>query len=324
MHAETSCERGATAVIVPGQDTGAGPAQNAGVAARSEARPASATAVAGTGSAAARRRRTRPWLTALRRPALTARAATARHPALRYLQIIPVALVLWGLDGAVRFNTSADVIGMRNAPVVAQISGELGGAFVRQWNDWLVDHSIAGAAASWYYIIMQGALTGVVGIWLIWRRAPRFAWHRDALIACNAIGLLAFWFYPVAPPRMLPGYHDITGINVPIFSSLIEGKAASQFASLPSLHVVWALWVALAMSTTLRTPALRALVWLYPAVTVLDVLATANHYWLDVITAPAVLVLAYGIAAVPEYIRRHGLRRPGSLHVEARSRAHAR
>ena len=143
---------------------------------------------------------------------------------------------------------------MRNAPVVAQISGELGGAFVRQWNDWLLHHSIAGAAASWYYVILQGALTGVVGVWLIWRRAPRFALHRDALIACNVIGLLAFWFYPVAPPRMLPGYHDITGINVPLFSGLIEGKAADQFASLPSLHVVWALWVAVAMTGALRTP----------------------------------------------------------------------
>ena len=71
------------------------------------------------------------------------------------------------------------------------------------------------------------------------------------------IGLLAFWFYPVAPPRMLPGYHDITGINVPFFSGFIEGKAADQFAALPSLHVVWALWVAVALSTTLRTPALR-------------------------------------------------------------------
>ena len=189
---------------------------------------------------------------------------------------------------------------MRNAPVVAQISGELGGAFVRQWNDWLVHHSIAGAAASWYYVILQGALTGVAGIWLIWRRAPHFALHRDALIASNVIGLLAFWFYPVAPPRMLPGYHDITGTNVPLFSSFIEGKAADQFASLPSLHVVWALWVAVAMSTTLRTPALRALVWLYPAATVLDVLATANHYWAAT-TAPAVLALAYAMAAVPRY-----------------------
>ena len=54
-------------------------------------------------------------------------------------------------------------------------------------------------------------------------------------------------------------------------------------------------------------------------------LATANHYWLDVITAPAVLALAYALAAVPEYIRRHGLRRPGWLRVAGQVRElHAR
>jgi hypothetical protein len=313
VHAESSCER----------DTRLRPAASRPAGLRPGG-TASATAIGPPADLAASRPRTADrWRTGLRHPALTARAATAAHPVLRYLQIIPVALVLWGLDDAVRFNSTADISGMRNGPVVAQISGELGGSFVRGWNAWLLHHSIAGTAASWYYVLLQGALTGLVGVWLIWRRAPHFAFHRDALIACNVIGLVAFWFYPVAPPRMLPGYHDITGMNLPIFSTLIEGKAADQFASLPSLHVVWALWVAVAMTGALRTPALKALIWLYPAATVLDVLATANHYWLDVITAPGVLALAYAMAAVPEYIRRHGLRRPGSLHLAARSRTHA-
>ncbi|HXZ77585.1 MAG TPA: hypothetical protein VEH31_42865, partial [Streptosporangiaceae bacterium] len=44
-----------------------------------------------------------------------------------------------------------------------------------------------------------------------------------------------------------------------------------------------------------------------PAVTVADVLATANHYLLDAITAPAVLLLAHAIAASPALARRLGL-----------------
>ena len=158
MHTETCCERDAPAGIAAGQGTGTAPAQNAGVASRPGARPGSATAVAATGSAAARRRATQRWQNALRHPVLTTRAATARHPGLRYLQIIPVALVLWGLDDAVRFNSAAAVLGRRNAPSVAQISYELGGTFARQWNDWLLHHSLLGFAASWYYVIsLQGA-----------------------------------------------------------------------------------------------------------------------------------------------------------------------
>ena len=323
MHAETTCERAATAGIGPGRGARTGPAQNAAVLPRQGARSATAVDPAGCGPSRPRTAPRRP--SAVRQPVLTARAAAARHPGLRYLQILPVALVLWGLDDAVRFNSAASVLGMRNAPAVAQISYELGGAFARPWNDWLLHHSLLGSAASWYYVILQGALTGLVGIWLIWRRAPHFALHRDALIACNVVGLAAFWFYPVAPPRMLPGYHDITGLNLPLFSTLIEGKAADQFASLPSLHVVWALWVAVAVTGALRNPVLKALVWLYPVATTLDVLATANHYWLDVVTAPAVLAIAYALAAVPAYLRKHGLRRrPGWPRVAAGSRAHAR
>ncbi len=138
---------------------------------------------------------------------------------------------------------------------------------------------------------------------LIWRRVPTFRLHRNALIAVTLLGLVAFWLYPVAPPRMLPGYHDVIASAVPTFTSLVETNGAAQFASLPSLHVVWALWVAIALCAAVRHPLLRAAVWLYPAATVADVLATANHYLLDVITAPGLLVLGYAIALAPMWTR---------------------
>jgi len=298
MHADTSCR------------TTARPAPTPTELARSATATASAAGLAARG-----------WPAALQHPWLMMRLATARHPALRYLQIIPVAIVLWGLDDAVRFRVDAAVDGMRNAPAVNTMSNELGGSFARGWNSWLSLHAVLGTAAAWYYIVLQGAITGIIGIWLLWRRTPSFWLHRNALIACNVIGLVAFWFYPVAPPRMLPGYHDVTGASVPVFSGLIEGKAADQFASLPSLHVTWALWAAAAASAVLRRPALRLVVWLYPLATILDVLATANHYWLDVILAPGVLAFAYGIAAAPALARRYGLWPPRRRPVAAPSRA---
>jgi PAP2 superfamily len=114
-----------------------------------------------------------------------------------------------------------------------------------------------GAAAAWYYIVAHGAVVGIVGLLLIWRRAPAFGLHRNALIVSNAIGLAAFWLYPVAPPRMLPAYHDTAASAVPVFSGVLENNAAAQFASLPSLHVVWTPWVAVAASALLRHPAPR-------------------------------------------------------------------
>jgi PAP2 superfamily len=242
--------------------------------------------------------------------AAAARSVVARHPALRYLQIIPVGLVLWGLDAVDRFRSGAALAGFAHAVVINAISRQLGGGFADQMNDWLAAHTAVAMAAAWYYIVVQGAVTAIVGLLLIRRRVPTFRLHRDALIACNVIGLTVFWLYPVAPPRMLPGYHDVTAAAVPLFASLAEGKAAGQFASLPSLHVTWALWVAVAAAALVKHPALRAALWIYPALTVLDVLATANHYWLDVITATGVLALAYALAASLALARRYRRKLP--------------
>jgi hypothetical protein len=238
-------------------------------------------------------------------PVLTWRAMVARHPALRYAQIIPIGFLLWGMDDAASFRTGAALAGLKHAVEVNSISLALGGTLARVMNDWLASHQAVALAATWYYILLQGAITAIIGLLMIWRRMPGFALHRDALIAVTGIGLLTFWFYPVAPPRMLPGYHDIIASAVPTFANLIEAKGADQFAALPSLHVAWAIWDAIVCSVLLRRfGALRLAVWLYPVATVVDVLATANHYVLDVITAPLILLLGYVIATIPPQVRR--------------------
>lgn len=222
----------------------------------------------------------------------------------RYLQIVPIAIVLWGMDALDGFRGGAQAAGLRHAPVIVAISRPLGEGVTVVMNHWLAVHPLAAAAAAGYYILLHGLVSGTAGILLLRSRHPAFRFHRNALIATSAVGLTVFWAYPVAPPRMLPGFHDTAAAAVPFFSHILESKAADQFGSLPSLHVTWALWVAVASQALARHRALRAALWAYPALTVLDVIATANHYMLDVITAPAVLVLAYAIAALPALRRR--------------------
>jgi hypothetical protein len=227
----------------------------------------------------------------------------ARHPALRYTQILPVGLLLWGLDDVARFRAGAAIVGRQHAFVVDSVSNAIGGTSVHLMNDWTVAHGAAALASAWYYILFQGAITGVVGVVLIWRRVPTFTVHRNALIAVTLLGLVAFWLYPVAPPRMLPGYHDVIATAVPTFTSVVETNGAAQYASLPSLHVAWAIWAAIALCAAVRRPGWRAVIWLYPIATITDVFATGNHFLLDVVTAPGLLLLAYAIALAPTLIR---------------------
>jgi PAP2 superfamily len=254
----------------------------------------------GTGRFLATNRRelTRAW-----------RSVSSQHPALRLLQIIPIGFLLWGLDDAANLRAGAAVAGMRHALTVNSVSLDVGGAFPIVMNDWLATNHVAALAATWYYIVMQGALTGVIGLLLIWRRPPTLRLHRNALIAITAAGLVAFWCYPVAPPRLLPGYHDIIATTVPAFASVVEPNGSAVYASLPSLHVAWGMWAAIAAAALVRRPLLRALLWLYPAATIADILATANHYVLDVLTAPGLVLIGYGLAIAAEYARRRVLAR---------------
>ncbi len=121
--------------------------------------------------------------------------------------------------------------------------------------------------------------------WLLLRHPERYARARTALAATTAVGFVCFWLFPVAPPRLLPGSFGMvdtmraTGSG-PVETTLIS-TAGDQYASMPSLHVAWAVWCALALYPAVRHRVLRVLVAAYPVMTTLVVVATGNHYFLD-------------------------------------------
>jgi len=245
------------------------------------------------------------WRAAESWPTPVPSQAARWHTVRRYWQIMPLAVVLWALDAVDKFRDGAQAAGLTHAPVIDQASGPIGGAIAKVMNQWTSSHPLAAAPATAYYIVLQVLVTGTVGVLLLRSGHPSYPRHRNALIATGVTGLVTFWAYPVAPPRMLPGYHDTAAATVPIFHSLLETHAADQFASLPSLHVTWALWVVVATRPLLRQRLWRTAIWAYPLLTTVDVLATANHYLLDAVVAPVVLTIGYATAAALPFVARH-------------------
>ena len=82
------------------------------------------------------------------------------------------------------------------------------------------------------------------------------------------------------------------------------------YAAMPSLHVAWAAWCALAVVTACRSR-WRRLAWLYPAVTTLVVLASANHFLLDAAGGLAVAGLGLLAASRPAVTFSRGRRGTG-------------
>ena len=96
----------------------------------------------------------------------------------------------------------------------------------------------------------------------------------------NVLAFIVFWFYPVAPPRMLKGFTDVVA-STGAFGSWHTGALASQanqLAAMPSLHIAWAAWCTLALWRISTRRWVRVLAVLYPCMTALAVLSTGNHF----------------------------------------------
>jgi hypothetical protein len=99
---------------------------------------------------------------------------------------------------------------------------------------------------------------------------------------------------------MLPGFYDAVRAHIPVAYSL-EQSAANQYAAVPSLHMAWAVWCAVALASVVPSPWRRLLV-LHPLLTAVTVLATGNHYMFDLVSGVALTLGTY--AAARAVVRR--------------------
>jgi len=142
-----------------------------------------------------------------------------------------------------------------------------------------------------YYDVLHFPVLIATLIWLfVWHRGRYGRW-RTTLAVFTGISLLV-QFIPVAPPRMLPGTGlvDTAVIYHQSVYSNATGFDPDQLSAMPSVHVGWAILVAIALITTAHSR-WRWLAVLYPAMTTLAVIVTANHFWLDGIAAAIILLL---------------------------------
>ncbi|MER6782008.1 MULTISPECIES: phosphatase PAP2 family protein [unclassified Streptomyces] len=146
--------------------------------------------------------------------------------------------------------------------------------------------------ANTYYAAVHFPATVLFLIWLYVRRPGHYLWARRVLAVLTGAALALHLAFPLAPPRMLGAAHLVDTAQVYGPSVYRAAPAtdtmANQFAAMPSLHFGWALMLALGVIAATRSR-WRVLWLLHPLVTLLVVVGTANHYWLDAIVATVLL-----------------------------------
>jgi PAP2 superfamily len=181
----------------------------------------------------------------------------------------------------------------------------LGFGWTIDLNHWVSAHALPAVPMTLEYASLHYLVTPLVLVWL-WRAHPET--YRSALLALigmSAVGLVVYIVMPVAPPRLLPGSEWIdtmsTWSHIGWWGNAGSapagmGHLTDQYAAMPSLHVGWAVWCAWAWHRVGGNATLRRLAWIYPATVAATVVATANHYVLDVAAGVALAVVACELA----------------------------
>jgi hypothetical protein len=213
-------------------------------------------------------------------------------------QVLLVVGFAWAYDELRSLHGNVVAVAVRHGYAVLRADHALHVSWSGPLNAWLGHHDTLADVLAGYYVVMHLGMTSLT-LLLLWLQGRHYRHHRDALILASVIGFAIYWCYPVAPPRLLgTGAATDTVARILPFAYSVESKSANLYAAVPSLHVAWAVWVAVAVWAMTARWWLRALAIAHPVITTLTVLATGNHYTLDVVSGVALIAVSYPLLAL--------------------------
>jgi hypothetical protein len=159
---------------------------------------------------------------------------------------------------------------------------------------------------------------------------------RNTLAITTGVAVIGFAAYSLMPPRLLddPGEYGGCQIYAPEAAAAAPPGAltapgcdefgfvdtiaayggwisfgnegmkdvSNQYAAMPSMHIGWSTWTAIVLFPLVRRRWAKVLVVAYPVLTLVCIVVTANHYWIDGLGG--LLCLGIGYAAARAITRR--------------------
>jgi PAP2 superfamily len=225
------------------------------------------------------------WLDALRQLVLFAGAYYAYR------------IVRGAVDGQVS-------VAFDNAREIVQVERSLHLFFEPGLQDWALNNRWIVDAANFAYINSHFLVTTTFLIWLYLARNESYYYVRNMFMVAMGLALVLYVAYPTAPPRFLPewGFADTVTEAVGQASANNANLLYNPYAAVPSMHVAFALMIAVPAVFLVRHRILKVLWALYPALVTFVVMATANHYWMD--AALGALVAAASASAATQAFGR--------------------
>jgi PAP2 superfamily len=148
--------------------------------------------------------------------------------------------------------------------------------------------------SSWMYVNSHFVITTTFLIWLYIARNHAFYFIRNMFMVAMGLALVGYMAYPTAPPRFMPewGFSDSVATMVGENAEQSANVLYNPFAAVPSMHVAFALMIAIPAIMLVKHRALKLLWASYPLVVTWVVVVTANHFWLDAALGALVAALS--------------------------------
>ena len=199
---------------------------------------------------------------------------------------------VYALTGIYGRHEAAGAI--RNARGLAGFERTIGVYWEHGVQNWVLrgPHLLLDVANRTYFLC-QFVVSTIFLVWVYARRNSRFTRVRNAILAANFVSLIVLFLYPLAPPREVPGsgFVDTLGANGVNLQSSVIDALNNPYSAMPSLHVSYAVVLGIAGFALTRRRWAKLLWALYPALVAYSVIASGNHFVLDV-AAGALALLA--------------------------------
>jgi membrane-associated phospholipid phosphatase len=221
-------------------------------------------------------------------------------------------LLLVALAFLLYFIVRANVIdrpelALENARQIVDAEKALGIFSERAWQEAIIDSRLIVRFFNFVYFWLDFPLIAVLGLSMYVVRRSEYTFTRDAILFSGAVALVAYNLFPVAPPRLLPESGMVDTLQA--YNNLSYQAQSTEFfvnpyAAMPSLHVGWAVLVAIGVVRAFPGNRLvLVLAVLHPLTQSASTVFTGNHYFLD--AAGGLLAAAFGLAFAL-YMQRKG------------------
>lgn len=234
-------------------------------------------------------------------PGRLRRLRVPRRPRL-WFEILLIAVSYWAYSLVRNAVPEQRAEALRNADWIWRFEQRLGLAVEESVNHAVNSVTWLIVGMNYYYATLHFVVTLGVLVWLYHGHPGRYAAARLVLFTTTGIALVGYYLYPLAPPRLMNGRDFIDTVLVhQTWGSMASGdlkNMSNQYAAMPSMHIGWSVWSGLTIFALAAVPWVRVLGLVYPVATLVVIVATANHFWLDAVGGVLCLAFGYGIALV--------------------------